>query len=95
MYIHWRIIKSMKITRLTKYGNSMGVRIPKAMLEESGLYGEVKLEAREGKITISQPLKQARLGWSDAYARMASRHDDELLLPDSIGGDMDEADWQW
>lgn len=60
----------MKITKLTKYGNSMGVRIPKAMLEESGLSGEVKIEAHEGRIVISRPRQKEEL----QQAAIATRH---------------------
>ncbi len=84
----------MKITKLTKYGNSMGVRIPKAMLEESGLTGEVTIEARQGKIIIGAP-KLLRNGWDEAFSRMARANDDRPVLQDDVSTEWDETDWQW
>lgn len=41
----------MKASIIT-IGNSKGVRIPKPLLEESGLSGDVELKATKGKISI-------------------------------------------
>lgn len=49
-------------TKITKIGNSKGVRIPKALLEQSNLKGEVELEAQPGKITI-RAKRKPREGW--------------------------------
>lgn len=40
------------ITTLIAIGNSRGVRIPKPLLWESGLDGEVELRAKKGEIRI-------------------------------------------
>lgn len=40
-------------TRLVKIGNSKGVRIPKALLEEAGLVDELELAVVDGDIHIS------------------------------------------
>lgn len=42
-------------TNIIPIGNSRGVRIPKPLLEESGLTGEVELRVREGEIRITAP----------------------------------------
>lgn len=39
-------------TSIVTIGNSKGVRIPKPLLEESGLSGDVELKAVKGKISI-------------------------------------------
>jgi antitoxin MazE len=36
-------------------GNSQGVRIPKPLLEEAGLAGDVELHAEDGRIVIASP----------------------------------------
>ena len=41
----------MKASIIT-IGNSKGIRIPKPLLEESGLSGNVELKARKGEIKI-------------------------------------------
>ena len=40
-------------TRIVKIGNSQGIRIPKALLEESGLKGEVDMSVRDGVLLIT------------------------------------------
>ena len=39
-------------TRIVRIGNSQGVRIPKPLLEQSGLTGEVELEVQDRQIII-------------------------------------------
>lgn len=39
-------------TNLIRIGNSRGVRIPKPLLEQSGLEGEVRLRVVDGGIVI-------------------------------------------
>ncbi|OGE31310.1 hypothetical protein A3E66_05550 [Candidatus Daviesbacteria bacterium RIFCSPHIGHO2_12_FULL_37_16] len=40
------------ITKLIEIGNSRGVRIPKPLLNESGLGNEVELQVEKGEIRI-------------------------------------------
>jgi hypothetical protein len=41
-----------------------------------------------------QPPPQPRAGWDESFAKMAVRHDDELL--DRTGPSMwDDAEWDW
>ncbi len=40
------------ITTIISIGNSRGIRIPKLLLEESGLCNEVELEVKKGEIRI-------------------------------------------
>jgi antitoxin MazE len=48
------------ITTIISIGNSKGVRIPKLLLEESGLENEVELEVKKGEIRII-PAKKNKL----------------------------------
>ena len=47
-------------TTIISIGNSKGVRIPKLLLEESGLENEVELEVKKGEIRII-PTKKNKL----------------------------------
>ncbi len=47
------------ITTIISIGNSRGIRIPKLLLEESGVSGEVELKAKKGEIKIV-PLKRQK-----------------------------------
>ena len=81
-------------TRIIKIGNSQGIRIPKPLLEQSGLQGEVELKVEENRIVI-QAVSHPRRGWEEAFATMAERGDDALLDPDVIESQWDETEWQW
>lgn len=81
--------------RIIKIGNSQGVRIPKPVLEQVGLRGEVEIDVQDGRIVL-QPAATPRTGWAAAFAAMARAGDDELL----DGGDplptvWDEQEWEW
>ena len=46
------------ITTLIAIGNSRGIRIPKPLLNESGLDGQVELQVKKGEIKIvAAPVK--------------------------------------
>jgi antitoxin MazE len=80
--------------RIIRIGNSQGVRIPKALLEESGLSGDVDITVRDGAILIS-PASSPRQGWDAAFRTMALRGDDALLDADSTLTSFDEESWEW
>ncbi|MDO8429227.1 MAG: AbrB/MazE/SpoVT family DNA-binding domain-containing protein [Candidatus Daviesbacteria bacterium] len=50
------------ITTIINIGNSRGIRIPKPVLTESGLGGEVELQVKKGEIRIiPAPLKSTNV----------------------------------
>jgi antitoxin MazE len=76
-------------------GNSRGVRIPKILLQETGLSDEVEMEVRDHSILIHSA-KVVRAGWDEAFARMAETGDDELSAwADAAFADWDDKEWQW
>ncbi|MBX9581948.1 MAG: AbrB/MazE/SpoVT family DNA-binding domain-containing protein [Gemmataceae bacterium] len=80
-------------TRIVPIGNSRGIRIPKPLLEQAGLSGEVEITAEGGALVV-RPARAARAGWADAFAEMARRGDDALLDgPTPSSFDRDE--WEW
>jgi antitoxin MazE len=81
-------------TSLIRIGNSQGVRIPKALVEQCGLAGEVELSVRAGSVVVS-PAKQPRRGWAAAFKAMAAAGDDAPLWPDGLANEWDERDWTW
>jgi antitoxin MazE len=80
--------------RVVKIGNSKGIRIPKPMLEQSGIEDEVDLEAEDGQIVI-RAVRHAREGWDAAFAEMARRGDDKLLDDVPSTSTWDEEEWEW
>ena len=82
-------------TRIIRIGNSRGIRIPKPLLEQTGLEGEVEITAREDSLVI-RPAARPRAGWEEAFAAMAQRGDDALLddVPPTLSA-WDEEEWEW
>jgi antitoxin MazE len=74
--------------KLVAIGNSRGVRIPKAMIEQVGLADEVELEVVDGAIVIRRK-RRPREGWAEAAKLLAERGDE---LPPEIM-DMTETEW--
>jgi antitoxin MazE len=82
-------------TTIVRIGNSRGVRIPKALLEQSGLSGEVELNAEAGALVI-RPARKPREGWAEAFAEMARQGDDALVDDlSSIQSAWDRDEWEW
>jgi len=81
--------------RIIKIGNSQGVRIPKLLLDESGITDEVELAVDKSKIII-RPISSPRDGWENAFKAMSQNKDDDLLDGDRvISHSWDEKEWQW
>ena len=53
--------------RIIKIGNSQGIRIPKPMLEESGISEEVDLILQKKQLVI-RAVENPREGWEKAFA---------------------------
>lgn len=82
-------------TRVVRIGNSQGVRIPKPLLEQSGIGDEVEMEVRPGMIVL-HAASRPRRGWSEAFEAMHERRDDALLDADAPSGSAwDEEEWVW
>jgi antitoxin MazE len=83
-------------TRIVKIGNSQGVRIPKLLLEQSGLGGEVEIEVQGDHLTI-RAAPHVRAGWDAAFAAMSEQHDDALLDSELLdqSSAWDQAEWHW
>jgi len=50
--------------RVVKIGNSQGIRIPKPLLEQTGIMGDVELEVDKNQIII-RPVANPRADWDD------------------------------
>lgn len=57
-------------TRIVKIGNSQGIRIPKPLLEQSGISTEVEIEVHSDRL-ILRPAPKLRVAWDEAFAAMA------------------------
>jgi antitoxin MazE len=83
-------------TQIVRIGNSQGIRIPKPLLQQTGLHGEVEITAEDDTLVI-RPAKKPRDGWDEAFREMARLGDDALVddaLPSSSSWDEEEWEWQ-
>jgi len=82
-------------TRLIRIGNSQGIRIPKALVEQAGLRDEVEIRLEDSRLVISAA-HHPRSGWQEAFQIMAEQHDDTLLDADAlVPTEWDLTEWQW
>lgn len=72
----------MKI-KLIKIGNSLGIRLPKTVIEECGLKEDLNLTVRQGAIVIT-PIVPPRLGWKELVSDEAGAHPVKA-----------EGEWEW
>ena len=79
--------------RIVRIGNSRGIRIPKPLIEQTGLGEHVEIAVQGSSLVIS-PARSPRAGWSDAFAEMAARGDD-ALIDESRPTRWDEGEWEW
>ncbi|MCG9892745.1 MAG: AbrB/MazE/SpoVT family DNA-binding domain-containing protein [Thermosynechococcaceae cyanobacterium MS004] len=78
---------------IVKIGNSQGIRIPKALLEQSGIGTDVEIEVQHQTLVI-RSVKQPRLGWEEAFSAMAAQGDD-ALLDEELTTDWELTEWEW
>ncbi len=83
-------------TKLIRIGNSQGVRIPKPLIEESGLTEEIEMILRDNEIVL-RSAETARKDWEASFEKMAEQGDDALLDQKEIEkpSAWDEAEWTW
>jgi antitoxin MazE len=65
----------MKVA-LVPIGNSRGVRLPKAVLDQVGFDVEAELTIEGGRIVL-EPVRAARQGWAAAFAADPAELNDE------------------
>lgn len=83
-------------TSIVTIGNSQGVRIPKILLEQSRLSGEVELVVKGESIVITAA-RRPRADWTEkirAVLADSGGHADEVL-GENIANRFDEEEWEW
>ncbi len=88
----YKVITMATKTRIVRIGNSQGIRLPKALLEQAELPVEVVLYAEPGRLVV-RAVRGTRSGWADAAKTMHARGEDHLLdEPTSTQSDLEH--WQ-
>ncbi|MBX3281382.1 MAG: AbrB/MazE/SpoVT family DNA-binding domain-containing protein [Acidobacteria bacterium] len=78
--------------RIIQIGNSQGIRLPKALLEQSGISGEVELELHESGILIRNA-EMPRSGWDIAFKAMAENDAEDAV--EALPNEFEKKEWQW
>ena len=83
-------------TKIIRIGNSQGVRIPKPLIEESGITEEIEMILRDNEI-VHRSAETTRKDWDAFFEKMAEQGDDALLDQEEIEkpSDWDETEWTW
>jgi antitoxin MazE len=81
-------------TKLVRIGNSRGIRIPKLLLEQARLEGELEMSVVDDALLVRRA-RNPRQGWAESFAEMARNGDDLLLDPGYIPTAFDEEEWEW
>src|SRR3954468_7401043 len=76
------------IVKLVRIGNSRGVRIPKALIEQAGLTDDIEMIVRRGEV-ILQSRRVRRAGWAESIKAAVEKHghdvdEDFLNLPNEF-----------
>lgn len=77
--------------KLVRIGNSRGIRLPKAVIEQAGLGDEVELRVRKGEVVIAR-VKKVREGWAED-AKHRAEHESGLLWPEFYDLDVPGHEW--
>lgn len=78
--------------QIIKIGNSHGIRIPKSMLEETRISGEVEINVTPDGILIRKT-KKLRGDWESIFKGLADTDDDQNIT--DAATDFAKKEWQW
>ena len=83
-------------TKIIRIGNSQGVRIPKPLIEQSGLSDEIELILKDNEIVL-RSVDETRKGWDQLFEENAKQEGDSLLDEEYIEQptEWDESEWTW
>ena len=82
-------------TTLSKWGNSLAIRIPKPIHNSLGFKEGMsfEIEYRNGVIVLTPVLARALEGWAEA-AKEAHQNGDDKVWPD-FPDEFDQGEWEW
>jgi len=85
------------LVNIVAIGNSRGIRLPKAMLQQLDLGTQAQLTMEADRLII-QPLHQPRQGWGEAFKALAAAgHADSpgLKTTREVKNRFDDEEWSW
>jgi antitoxin MazE len=99
-----RPTKALK-AKLVRIGNSRGVRIPKAVIEQAGLGDEVELLVRGNEVVLrTAAAVDRRAGWDEAFKKALANLPPDFLHRErqewaddwqNMPNEFDDKEWTW
>ncbi len=84
--------KPLQIT-IRAIGNSHGIVIPKAILEQMGFDKTVQMSIEGDTLVLSKPQKPVRANWELEASKIAEAGEGRLVMGDFQN--LDDKDWVW
>jgi antitoxin MazE len=81
------------LVSIVRIGNSKGVRLPKAILDQLKISEKVDLEIKDQQIILKPIHSKPRMGWGNAFKKMAEMKEDTLYIQDS--SITEGFEWEW
>lgn len=78
---------------IRQIGNSQGIVIPKAILEQIGLTTSAEMAIQGDTLILRKPQKSVRAGWADEAQRIAQKNEDTLVLGEFTNDDDEGLNW--
>jgi antitoxin MazE len=85
-------MKSLRVS-IRPIGNSQGVVIPKLLLAQAGLEGEVDMSVESDALVLRRPARPVRDGWAQAAKRIAKDDAGALAMGEFGNEGDDELSW--
>ena len=80
-------------TSLHRIGNSQGVIIPKPLLAQVGLSGEVEMSVERDAIVLRRPALAPRAGWAEDAKALIEAGEGESVWPEF--GNVGDSELTW
>jgi len=80
-------------THIIRIGNSRGIRVPKALLDQAQLPEEVELCAEPGRLVVKSAHRPPQ-GWAEA-AKLMHQSGHDRLLEEMTPTRFDQEEWAW
>ena len=84
-------------TRLIRIGNSQGIVLPKKLLQQYHLTGEVDLQPTPEGLLIKPVVKTRRQGWDERFQHASAQGQapEGELLEGFLDETFEETEWHW
>jgi len=81
------------LVSLVQVGNSKGIRLPKAILDQCHIEDKMDMEVADDSIILKPVKNKPREKWAEKFGKMKEAGEDKLLIDDGL--DLSEKDWEW